>query len=196
MDEERLSLAEAINFLDFLGIEYENETNKFKLLSQITSRYLEKIPFNNLTVMSSPTKRPQSLEQIINCIKKGHGGICYDINVFFQLLLKALGYDAHLSLTSLFFPTPDTESHSAILVKNLMKQGDNWIIDIGHFATFSPRNLDFEKESPVFQEIYADYKYVKRGRLPFYLKRKRTKMTLKMKKKTDYESLITKVVNT
>ncbi len=169
MNERSLSLAEAINFLDFLGIEYENEKDKFRLLSKITSRYLEKIPFNNITVMSSPTKRIERLEQVINCGKKGHGGICYDIFVFFHLLLKALGYDAHLMLTSFFFPGSETEAHSAILVKNLLNQGDNWIIDAGLFPTLLPRNLDFEKESPVFKESYADYKYVKRGRLPLFL---------------------------
>ena len=174
-----MSHDEAIKFLkDVLEIELQNrEIEKFTLLTEMMTKYLETIPFHNITIMSAPTKQVQSIEQVINCVTKKYGGICLDINTFFLLLLKALEYDAHLLMTSLFFDTSETESHSAILVQNLKNPGDKWIADFCHFPTFSPINLDFDVETPVYQEGYADYKYVKRGMF-LLLRHRQIKMKL------------------
>ncbi len=161
MDVQHLSLNEAKAFLsDILQIPYNENPDKLEQLSQITRQFTETIPFQNITLMSSPTKDIQPLDQVVNCLLKGYGGICYDLNVFMYLLLKALDYDAHLMLGSVC--SPNTNDHALVLVRNVQNPGDKWLVDVGFGQpTFKPISMDFDKESPVFTECYATYKYVK-----------------------------------
>ncbi len=73
-------------------------------------------------------------------------------------------YDAHLVLTTIYYPDPELASHTAILIRNLKTQGDKWLVDVASFYTFSPISMDFEKESPEYHEAFASYKYVKEGK--------------------------------
>ncbi len=80
-------------------------------------------------------------------------------------------YDAHLLLSCLHKPDPELASHSALLVYNVKSEGDTWLIDLSTFCTLEPLNMDFEKESPVYTECYAPYKYVKKDDLYIRLQR-------------------------
>ncbi len=162
MAEYHLNLDMCKQFLhDVLGIKDYQDLDRFELLSQISAKYQEMIPYQNITFMSSPVKQVQTLEEIINCVQKGYGGVCSDGNTFLFLLLKTLGYKADMLLSSVYYPGGGP--HAITLIHDLKKKGDMWLVDTGAFHTFVPIDMSFEKESQVYHESFAAYKYVKRG---------------------------------
>ena len=92
MEKEDLTIEDATQFLkNMLGIKEHESMDRFELLSQIMCKYLEKIPFHNITVMASTEKRVHTVAEVIQCVEMGYGGLCYDLNVYLHLLLQALG---------------------------------------------------------------------------------------------------------
>ena len=163
MAEYSLALEVGEQFLNnVLGIRNHQDMDRFELLSQIIVKYHEKIPFQNITFMSSSLKQVQKPEEVINCVQKGYGGICSDISIFLYLLLKTLGYNAHLLYATTLYPH-DGLPHAVTLIADVKKKGDRWLVDTGSFHAFSPIDLSFEQESPEYNESFAAYKYIRRG---------------------------------
>ncbi len=164
MAEDHLDLKMCRQFLyDVLEIRNYQDLDHFELLSGITQAYQVKMPWQNITFMSSPVKKVQTLEEVINCVQKGYGGICSDRSTFLFLLLNALGYSAELLEASVYFPPPDGAPHAVMLIHDVKNEGDRWLVDPGSFHTFSPIDMSFGHESKEYKESFSTYKYVKKG---------------------------------
>ena len=103
-----------------------------------------------------------NLKEINEMCMSGLGGNCSIISTFTWQILEGLGYSAHLCgsiVTSLA-----TNLHLALIVKDLGNPGDIHLVDCGlGQPMFRPVSLNFNEESPIFQESYLEYKYIKHG---------------------------------
>jgi hypothetical protein len=90
----------------------------------------------------------------------GLGGNCGIVSTFAWQILKALGYSVQFcggTVTS-----TDTIHHLALIVKDLVNPGDMHLVDCGlGQPTFKAISLNFYEESPIFQESFLEYKYIK-----------------------------------
>ena len=159
-----LTKVEAIRFVtNVLNIEEPEDAisrDKYDFLCQLCCS-IQNIAFQNVTLMAvslSDRRRP-TVEEVKSALLEGKGGICYTLNLFMFHLLVVLGYDAYLnSATVASYPN----DHLIVLVYNLQKDGDLFSVDIGCGSpAFTPINLDFETESPEYQESLVRFKFVK-----------------------------------
>ncbi len=61
-------------------------------LAQLMGAYLARVPFQSLGALT--TRAVPTLAQVERDAFSRAGGLCFTMNVFFQALLRALGFDA------------------------------------------------------------------------------------------------------
>ena len=128
MREFWLSDTEVDHFLRLISV--ERDSPNLDLLSEVITKTLEKIPFQNLTMLSNKGTIP-TIKEIKSRMLSGIGGICTIRNPFIHQVLLNLGFDAKLVSATIMQPG----CHIAIIVKI----GDNsWWCDPGNgFPYFS-----------------------------------------------------------
>lgn len=157
------------------NVEKRLKDDRHSLLDDIVTSVQAKVPFQNLSLMAVPTserKRPTRCEIKRDCIS-GLGGICYTVNNFTFNLLKALTYDVALCNATCTAKIKTENNHIFVLVRNLDRPGDSFLVETGlGFPTFKAINLDFDKESPVFEDSFLEYQYIKYDNLLLRMHRK------------------------
>ena len=161
---------EAIQFLQnswkMNDVESQVKTDRERFLNKLIPTFYERVPFQLLhffilTSLPPNEREIPSLEQIDKVCMSGLGGSCGVICVFAYRLLKALGYSAHLCVTSV--TNTGVNIHFTVIVKDLVNTGDVHLVDCGlGQPSFRAISLNFNEESPVYQESYLEYKYIKR----------------------------------
>ena len=147
-------------------VELRLKTDRESFLNKLIQTFYERVPFQLLSLFILTSLPPNereipSLEQIDKVCMSGLGGSCGVICVFAYRLLKALGYSAHLCGTIL--TTTGISVHLTVIVKDLVNTGDVHLVDCGlGLPSFRAISLNFNEESPVYQESYLEYKYIKR----------------------------------
>ena len=159
---------EALDFLEnLLGISDASELlprDPLSLLNKLSVRYLEVLPFQNITNMSAPIGAISvpSLEEIKSDHLTGRGGVCYGHNRFIFELLCAMGYKAHLSSGCVENPG----DHLVVIV-DAMPNGDtttSYLLDNGFgFPHNQAIPLDFDTESPVYNLGHTIFKITREG---------------------------------
>ena len=135
-----------------------------RLLHQISGRYSETLPLQNISILHSPI---QTI--CVPCLKKikadrlaGRGGMCYGNNVFLCELLCALGYKAHVASASVVVPN----DHIVVIVK-AMPDGTSdtlYFLDNGFALPLQQAvPVNFETESPVYNLGHTIFKITKEG---------------------------------
>ena len=159
-----LTKVEAIRFvtnvLNLENAEYAISRNKYDFLCQLCCS-IQNIAHQSVTLMSVPSsdRRRPTVDEVKSALLEGKGGLCYTLNLFMFNLLTALGYDAYLNSATVGSPN----NHLIVLVYNLQKDGDIYLVDIGCASPgFTPINLDFETESAEYQESLVRFKFVKK----------------------------------
>ena len=105
-------------------------------------------------------RRLPNLEEIVDDITSGKGGLCFTNNTFFQIALECLGFDAFCVAASV----SSANSHIIIGVRNVVTDGDLYVVEVGcGYPSFSAISLDFATESPTFKDSYLTYKLVRRS---------------------------------
>lgn len=94
------------------------------------------------------------------------GGLCFPLNAFMKNLLEVLGYKVYYVVATII-----EECHLMVVVQNLVKKGDKYMVDTGlGFPIFEPISLDFEDESPLYSCSFMQYRYKYRdGKLHQYI---------------------------
>ena len=142
------------------------EDNKIDFLNDVVTEIQCKIPFQGVTLVSKPLaeRRRPTLAEVMSSMLGGRGGICYDFNFFTFVLLRTLGYDAYINIAQVLFQGSLDDNHLIVLVKNLVKTGDLYLVDTGCARpTFRAVDLGFEQESPVYSDSFNRYKFIKDG---------------------------------
>ena len=162
---EKLTKAEAVHFVTtVLKIDsplQKLEKDRVQFLHELNLAYQRTMPFQNIdTVAQEPAKRhTPTWEEIKDAAMRSRGGRCYVLNVFMKTLLEALGYDVHHAACNIFSPN----NHMTTIVRNLTSPGSKHLVDISAYPTFEIVSLDFEKESPVYNHSFLEFKFVREG---------------------------------
>ena len=170
---DMLTRNDAVQFLEnswgMNDVESQVKADKEMFLNKLTRTIYEKLPFQilfafkDLSLMLDKQKSMvYNLKEINEMCMSGLGGNCSIISTFIWQILKGLGYSAHLCgciVTSLV-----TNHHLVLIVKDLVSPGDVHLVDGGlGQPMFRPISLNFNEESPIFQESYLEYKFIKHG---------------------------------
>jgi len=123
-----------IEYLKVLG--YDEKTTvqpSVEVLSELMSRHIRKIPFNNLGMHAHPADGkfeaiPQKLPtlDVDACIGKmlsGHGGFCFEINISFCWLLRQIGFTVRMAEAAVVTPGGPVPGHCLLFVDGLDQAG-------------------------------------------------------------------------
>ncbi|XP_030833578.1 uncharacterized protein LOC100888967 [Strongylocentrotus purpuratus] len=164
LDSLRLTSHEACHYLRHtLGIDSADtklSRDRFGLLREITLRSHFRQPFQNVTntyAIPLSERRIPSWDEIKQTMLAGQGGVCYELNVFTNRLLAVLGYNVHL-IGGKFMG--HDRYHVTNIVHDVEVKGQRHLVEVGASdPTFHPIPLDFEEESPVYQDSFLTYKF-------------------------------------
>ncbi|XP_028406144.1 uncharacterized protein LOC114528668 [Dendronephthya gigantea] len=164
-----LTKKEAIRFLEdswqMKDVAEDIQNNREKFLNKLIVTIHERVPFHllfvrNLAFIPPETRKLPTLDEGDHICVSGDGGNCTVINLFTSRLLTALGFSnlvcpACLTNSSLNF-------HAIVIVKDLINAGDHHLVDCGlGLPSFEAIPLNFNKESPIYQNSYLEYKFIK-----------------------------------
>ena len=111
------------------NVEKQFQDNRKKLLNEIIVTIEEKVPFNYMftrTQLFGIIPCGKTLEDIEKHCMCGNGGNCTVLSLFTYSLLKGLGYSALFCPTTV--TTKQVNPHFIVLVKNLERDGDLYIV--------------------------------------------------------------------
>ncbi|XP_038053626.1 uncharacterized protein LOC119726083 [Patiria miniata] len=160
-----ISLAEAEEFLEStLQLQFPmgrlKEDREGFLRDVITSCY-RRIPFQSVTAIATPKpdRRALTFPEIKFNMMTQKGGFCCELNYFIRVLLETLGFEVYHIAFSAF---GKLNNHMANVVRNLNRPGDLHLVDIGTgYPLFRPIPLNFDKESPIYNDSFLFNKFVK-----------------------------------
>jgi hypothetical protein len=142
-------------------VELQLQTDCESFLNKLIVTIHERVPFHVLFSLMPPEWEVKDLADIDQWCMSGLGGHCGVINTFTWRLLTALGFNAYLCITTVTKRTT-INPHFIVIVKDLVKTGDIHLVDCGlGQPTFRAISLNFSKESPVYQDSFLEYKFVK-----------------------------------
>ena len=119
----KLTTTQITAFMEYLGINPEDRPT-IENLRKIVQNFLEIVPFQNLTMLIGPMRRP-TWDEICQEMLCGNGGLCTTRNPFLKVLLSHLGYTVNFVSASMEKP----DCHIGILVR--LDDVDYWV-DVGN----------------------------------------------------------------
>lgn len=112
-------------------------------LHGLQESHLLSVPFENLDILAGRRIALDARALFEKIVLKNRGGICYELNGLFYLLLKAIGFDAGLLMGRVYDRDRDAYGppfdHMLIMAK---VQGERWVVDVG-FGDFTLHPLRF-----------------------------------------------------
>ena len=123
-NHQRLQLTDSqvTAFLHLIDVSLTGE--KLSDLQQITSKFMETVPFQNLTMLIGPRRRP-TWDEICDDLISGIGGLCTARNPFLKALLDNLGYDVYFVSSSMVEP----DCHICLIVDI---NAEKYWVDVGN----------------------------------------------------------------
>lgn len=133
---------------------------RLSLLNQIIRAFSYKVPFHNLTLMSKPLEEraKPNTEQLLERVLSGSGGLCFENNTSLKMILETLGFKVDHIVSRVLVPG----NHIITTIRDVKSRGDVFLAEVGcGYPAFEAVPLDFESESPVYNDSYCSYKFVK-----------------------------------
>ena len=169
--ERMFTKSKAIEFLQnewkMKNVKQQLHDDREKFLNKLIVTIHEKVPFQllsvrNIALIPPDERKVPSFHEIDYECMSGNGGGCVFINMFASRLFNSLGYCAFVGqamVTSHIF-----NPHLIIIVKDLVNAGDIHVVDCGlGLPSFRAISLNFNEESPIYQDSFLEYKFVKHG---------------------------------
>lgn len=130
-----LEYSTALKFLERIGIADAKELIKNDPLSFLTTlieRYQEHLPFQclNILAQTQTEKHVPTLEEVVEAGLSLEGGLCLTLNTFMCIILRTLGFKADV-LDGSYSTYGDTHTHVVVILKDLRRTQDNFIVDVG-----------------------------------------------------------------
>ena len=145
----RLTASQVRAFIEYLGLNSEYRPT-IENLRKIVQNFLEIVPFQNLTMLIGPMRRP-TWDEICEEMLSGNGGLCTTRNPFLKELLSHLGYTTIFVSASMEKP----DCHIGILVR--LNDVDYWV-DVGNgYPYVEPYPLGSES---VVSHQFFDYQVI------------------------------------
>lgn len=122
-------------------------------LAALHRAHLMAVPFENLDIMLGTPVLLEEERLFEKIVRRRRGGIGYELNGLFALLLRHIGYD--VTLISATMPLDggggNEFGHMALMVRS----GDRWLVDVGSEHPFSePLLVDQSGEQPRGDDLY------------------------------------------
>lgn len=166
-DDYKITEEEAFCFLrDVLQIESAEtklQANKVTFLDEFIKAMEHHIPYQTITGIATPegNRRLPTAADIKTDIISKVGGLCYQIQIFCWMLLRALEFDVHLAPGDGFHKK---NIHVGVVLNGLTYQGSKHLLEVGlGHPTFQLIPLNFEHSSPEYCDSYMRYRYVHQG---------------------------------
>ena len=170
---DSIDMAELKSFIKHeLDIDIQNCTSdqttyaNLQLLDLMTKRYVEKMPWHNLTYILRKGQVPR-MATAKECMQSLEGGLCWTLTFLLKQLLVAVGFRA--SMGSFLYRNLDV--HCVTFVWDVVSDGDIYLINLGGAPLIPcpPVLLNTEDGgcSDVIQNCLYSERYVRRGE--FYI---------------------------
>ena len=168
---DMLTRDEAVQFLGnswgVNDVESQLKTDREMFLNRVIQIIRERVPFQLLStfrdlslILNKQKRMVYTTKEINEMCMSGLGGNCAVLNAFTWQILKVLGYSAHLC--GCIVPNTIISTHLTVIVKDLVNPGDIHLVECGcGHPTFKVISLNFNEESPIFQDSFLEYKYIK-----------------------------------
>lgn len=132
-------------------------------LQKLQLLHVQRIPFENLNPllkMPVPIDLASLQEKLVD---DQRGGYCFEQNLFFNHVLKAIGFDVATLAARVLWNTPDdaitTKSHVLLM---LDIAGATYLVDVGFGGQSLTGPLKFEMDT-VQETPHEDYRILKKG---------------------------------
>lgn len=153
-----LTYQEAVNFAsDVLKVPVCKNEGTLSLLNQLILAFYERIPFQSVTLQSTPigSRRKPTLEEVKTEVLSGRGGLCYTVNTFMKYFVEALGFTVHHVSSTI-------KNENDHIVNVVEINSEQYLVDVGNgYPTFEAIPINFEKESKVYRHSFLEYKFTK-----------------------------------
>ncbi|XP_067661680.1 uncharacterized protein [Haliotis asinina] len=138
--------------------------SKLDFLNLLIFRMQHTFPFQSVSLIAEDKDKRHRpcLSEIGESVSSGVGGLCYTLNVFMFFLLRGLGYKVFLNHCTVTSSVTYPDNHVVVIVKDVEQTGDIYLCEtgVGH-PTFQAICLNFDKESPTYNDSYLEYRYIK-----------------------------------
>jgi arylamine N-acetyltransferase len=126
-------------------------------LREIHLLHAQSIPFENLNSFSGVpvVMEPALIEQKL--LQQGRGGYCFEQNLYFSLVLKALGFDVRYRMARVGWMVPEgTIAGRGHMALNVMVDGDAYLCDVGFggMTLTAPLRISSGDEQPTPHETF------------------------------------------
>jgi arylamine N-acetyltransferase len=135
-------------FLDYVGLppslqeqRYSGDATKdIQLLARLQTYMISAVPYENLWLHYNPTHtnsiKPQDTFSNVVTNHRGRGGYCFQVSIFFNHMLRALGFPAYLAPVRIRLrvdgiPHGDFTGWRHLVNLITMSDGTKWAVDVG-----------------------------------------------------------------
>ena len=168
-DEKKMfTYSEALQLLQnswgVKNVEDRLKNDRKSLVDEIIQIIHEKVPFQNITILSSSDRntRPLLHNDIRERCVSGVGGLCYDLATFVWSLFWALGFTVQMLSATSTVNCIVPNNHTIVCIYGLENESDVHLIDCASgFATLRSISLNFPDDSPIFKDSFLEYKYIR-----------------------------------
>jgi N-hydroxyarylamine O-acetyltransferase len=128
-----------------------------KTLREIHLLHAQSIPFENLNSFSGMpvVMDPTAIE--LKILHQGRGGYCFEQNLYFSLVLKAIGFDLRYRMARVGWMVPEgTAAGRGHMALNVMVDGEAYLCDVGFggMTLTAPLRLSSGDEQPTPHETF------------------------------------------
>ena len=151
--------SDGINVPGYLArIEYAGSTTpSLETLAALQRHHISAIPFETLAMILGEPVRLDLPSLQHKVLDEGRGGYCFELNLLFLNLLRALGFDAHGLTGRVVMNTPPGVVPARTHVLTLVAiDGTRYIADVGFggMTPTAPLRLDTDAEQETLNEPY------------------------------------------
>jgi len=129
-------------------IKLDNFDNSFDGLKKLQQSHIINIPFENLDVVAGRSINLDYENLFNKIVNNGRGGYCFELNILYSFLLKALGFSPKPVLGRVWLRNPDKTPPRNHLAHLIEQDGETFVTDVGFggLTTRIPLNINASSE--------------------------------------------------
>ncbi|XP_071516020.1 uncharacterized protein [Panulirus ornatus] len=125
----------ALGFVEKVGVSDGEDLlsrDPVAFINSLLKGFMEHVPFQSVSMIAVPEEERHipSLEEVVEAGLSLEGGVCFTLNTFMCIVLRALGFHAHV-LDGSHKNSPGSHTHVVVLLQDLRFPGDLHIVDVG-----------------------------------------------------------------
>ena len=143
-------MIDVVAYLQRIGFREQPRQPSAELLRELHWRHLFSVPFENLDIhlgRDIPLDVERAFEKVV---RQRRGGFCYEVNVLFHYLLRALGFRVRFITSRVYrLDTGEFAPDYGHIANIVSVDGEEWLADVGFGDGFIyPLRLVFDVPQP------------------------------------------------